>query len=60
MHYILVVMLLGTNMGGMTYQEFNTRHACEEAQKDIIKQFGNMKDNHGTADGISAFCEAKG
>ena len=52
-------MLFGTNMGGITYQEFNTRHACEQAQKDIIKQLGSASENHGGAS-LSAFCEPKG
>jgi len=59
MHYILVVMLLGANIGNTTYQEFNNKKACDTAQKDIIKQYTNLE-QHGGVQSVIFLCEPKG
>ena len=59
MHYILIIMMLGANVGQTSYQEFNTKLTCEAAQKDVIKQYLSA-DGKNSVTSVIAFCEAKG
>jgi hypothetical protein len=58
MHYILIVMMFGVNVGNTSYQEFNTKLACEHAEKDVLKQYTNASGKNSVTD-VSAFCEEK-